>query len=96
MTRPGGRVLLTMPYGIADDLRWVRQASREEVEAIVDAARPCEAKVSVYRYGRTGWDHSTLEEASDARYRDYTADPRPVSDLAAAARAVVCVALAVP
>jgi glycosyltransferase involved in cell wall biosynthesis/SAM-dependent methyltransferase len=96
VTKPGGRILMTMPYGVAEDLKWVRQVDREEVEAIVDAARPCEARIEVYRYDRTGWQRSTLEEAADARYRDFTADPTPVSDLAAAARAVVCIALACP
>lgn len=88
--RPGGRLLITVPYGTREDLGWLRQFDRAEVEALADAAGPGERELTVYRYGRRGWQLSDLDAAGDSRYRDYRADPRPVEDLAAAARAVAC------
>jgi hypothetical protein len=46
--------------------------------------------VKVYAYGPDGWQVSDPERASSASYRDFLADPSPVADLAAAARAVAC------
>jgi SAM-dependent methyltransferase len=91
--RPGGRLLITIPYGVPEDLGWLRQLDRAQVEAISEAAGPGESRLAVYRYGRRGWQLSDLDTAAGSRYRDYTADPRPVDDLAAAARAVACVSL---
>jgi hypothetical protein len=46
--------------------------------------------VRVYAYSAEGWQISDLETAGSAQYRDYHNDPSPVADLAAAARAVLC------
>lgn len=89
--RPGGRLLVSVPYGRREDHGWFRQFGREDIGVLLDALRVREGDAIVYRYDRRGWQRSSLRDAADAAYRDYTADQTPVSDLAAAARAVVCV-----
>jgi SAM-dependent methyltransferase len=88
--RPGGRLLITVPYGRAEDHQWFRQFDAADVQALTDAIAPAQSTLTVYAYSRRGWQLSTLKAAADAHYRDYVADPRPVEDLAAAARAVAC------
>jgi SAM-dependent methyltransferase len=92
VTAPGGRLLVTVPYGAKEDHGWLQQLDRDAMEAIVDAAGPARAAVSVFAYTRDGWQASSLEECADARYRDPLAEPSP-DDLAACARAVACIEL---
>lgn len=95
VTRPGGRVLLSVPFGRREDHGWFRQLDGEGLRRLVEAVGPARADVAVYRYTPDGWTLSTPEEAADARYRDFTQDPSPVADRAAAARAVACVRITV-
>ncbi|MBA2616395.1 MAG: methyltransferase domain-containing protein [Actinobacteria bacterium] len=93
VVRADGRLLVTIPYGRAEDHGWFRQLDRNGVERLVELASPRRYRLTVFRYGESGWQRSDLEGAADAQYRDYTRDPAPVDDQAAAARAVVCLAL---
>ena len=86
------RLLLTVPYGRREDHGWFRQFDREDVELLAEAAGG-RVSMNVFRYTAGGWQTSTLEEAADAVYRDFAADPSPVGDRAAAARAVACLAI---
>jgi SAM-dependent methyltransferase len=88
--RPGGRLLASVPYGQGRDHRSFRQFDCEEVRLLFDALEDPDPEITVYAYSQHGWELSDL--ASKAEYRDYRADPRPVEDKAAAARAVACIA----
>jgi SAM-dependent methyltransferase len=90
---PGGTLLVTVPYGAAEDHGWFRQYGRDDLERLVVATEAPASSVTVYAYGPRGWQVSDPERASSAAYRDFYADPSPVSDLAAAARAVACLRL---
>jgi len=94
VTRPGGRLLITVPYGRPDDFGWSRIFSRAMVERIVDVVDPVESTVTVFAYSAGGWQVSDLDAASDAVYRVHTIQPDP-ADLAATARAVACLKLTV-
>jgi SAM-dependent methyltransferase len=87
---PDGRLLLTVPYGAAEDHGWFRQFDGSDVEHLCAVAAPRKASLAVYQYASSGWQLSDLERAEGAGYRDYAADPTPVIDGAAAARAVAC------
>ena len=90
---PGGRLLVTVPYGRAEDHGWFRQFGKADVEQIVGHVEWRAATVSVYRYSRDGWQLSDLDEAADETYWDHHADPVVPDDRAAAARAVACLLL---
>jgi SAM-dependent methyltransferase len=94
VTRPGGTLLITVPYGRPDDLGWFRVFDRAAVERIVDVVAPTEATTTIYRYDLEGWQVSDFEAAADAVYRDHEADPHP-ADFAPNARAVACLRLTV-
>lgn len=88
------RLLISVPYGQRADHGWFRQFDRADVEAMVDAVSG-EASTTVFRYYAEGWQISDLTSAAAVKYRDFTADSSPVDDLAAAARAVVCVSVGI-
>lgn len=87
--RPGGRMLVTVPYGCAEDRGWMRTFDRLGIERIVRAASAQTAQIAVFAYGSEGWQTSDLEAGAQARFRDNDND----TDNAAAARAVACLAL---
>jgi SAM-dependent methyltransferase len=93
VTRGGGRLLFTVPYGAREDHGWLRQFDRDDVDRLVASAAPAGCDITVFAYDRRGWRLSSLEEAADARYQPGNrpaADPQE-ADLAPAARAVACV-----
>jgi SAM-dependent methyltransferase len=91
---PGGRILLTIPFGHREDHGWLRQFDAEGLERLVaDFGGRDAATIAFFRYDRLGWRRSSIVDAADASYRDFTKDQRPVADLAAAARAVACIAV---
>ena len=94
VTKPGGQLLITVPYGRPDHFGWERIFDRAMVEAIVDVVDPVESAVTVFRYHADGWQLSDLDAAAGAVYREHTIEPDP-EDLAANARAVACLKLSV-
>ena len=89
--RPGGRMLLTVPYGQAEDRGWFRVFGRAGIERLVRSARAGSAQIAVFAYSAAGWQTSDLEAAAQARFRNDEHDTD--ADGAAAARAVACLAL---
>ena len=82
---PGGRLLVTVPYGRPENRGWLRQFDEPTLRRVFDLDS---ATVTVYMYaGRGGWELASLATAADAGYRE---GPEP-ADLANAARAVVCI-----
>ncbi len=95
VTRPGGRIMLSVPFGRREDHRWFRQLDGEDLGRLTEVFRSDHVGEAIYQYTQQGWMASTRERAAAARYRDFTQDPSPVSDRAAAARAVACVCVSV-
>jgi SAM-dependent methyltransferase len=95
VTKPGGRILITVPYGKSTNMGWQRQLGKAEVEDLIETLRPSESKVEVFAYDERGWHRSDLEAASGAEYHDFTKEARWPADKAAAARAVACLDLRV-
>ena len=73
--KPGGQLLLTVPYGRREDHGRFRQLDREDLERMIESGSAAESEISVYRYTESGWGLSDLERAADARYRtDFAAE----------------------
>ncbi len=85
---PGGMFLATVPYGQPEDHGWFRQFGREDVGELIDALDL--RRLAVYSYSPRGWQLSSLEAARNERYHALSDPPAYEPDLAAAARAVVC------
>jgi SAM-dependent methyltransferase len=67
--KPGGTLLLTVPYGLREDHGNLRQFDREDLEGLINACSPSQESISIYRYSKGGWGPSDLDAAADARYR---------------------------
>lgn len=103
VTAPGGRLLLTVPFGRRQQFAGFQQFDLELLERAVDAYGPAEAELGYYRYTSQGWELSDAAGCADAEYVEWVAaawsgarmpQPPPVeSDGAAAARAVACCVL---
>jgi SAM-dependent methyltransferase len=90
---PGGRVLVTLPYGRPEDHRWFRQFDQAALRSLLDPFDSVDVAVRVYAYRPSGWRLDTLAGAQHAEFKDYHLDKRPAPDRAAAARAVACITL---
>lgn len=72
--KPGGTMLVSVPYGVPQRLGWVRQFDRSELERLIDAAQPRSHALEVFREGADGWQRCTLDSAASARYRGHRAE----------------------
>ena len=90
---PGGRLLVTVPFGDPEDLGWLRQFTGEDVQALVDLVASARAATTFFTYTREGWQVGDPAAAAGARYRMPATEPEP-EDLASRARAVACLELA--
>lgn len=102
--RPGGVLLLTVPFGRSDDLGSFRQFDRDRLESAITAFGPTVTDDRrFYRYTDIGWTLSDADSCAESEYVDWIcrpADEREVDfpvqfDNAAAARAVALVRLVV-
>jgi SAM-dependent methyltransferase len=101
VTRPGGRVLLSVPFGRAEDHGWFRQLDAAGLDELLEAFGASSRDIAIYAYRSGGWRRADAALAADARYRtrNWAANPAEdaaAPDRAAAARAVACVALTLP
>ncbi|HEY6771527.1 MAG TPA: class I SAM-dependent methyltransferase [Solirubrobacterales bacterium] len=92
--RPGGRLLVTVPYGRAEDHGWCRQFDEAGVRRM--AAGFQDPEIRIYQHSRRGWNRSSPERASEATYRDPRRHDLLLEDCAFAASAVACLRLTRP
>ena len=93
VTRPGGRILLSVPYGRRENHGWFRQFDADGLSRLIAAFEASSHTVSLFAHAPSGWQRCSAETAADLAYRDAKADPSPAPDGAAAARAVACVTI---
>jgi SAM-dependent methyltransferase len=84
VTKPGGRLLITVPYGRREDHGWLQQLDADDVRDL--AAAVGDATVSVYEYHPGGWQLSDLDQAAGLSFGDGVPAARAVACLAAVQR----------
>jgi hypothetical protein len=87
---PNGRLLLTVPFGRAQNFGWMQQFDNlgiAEITAAFGSEPLCE---SYFQYLPTGWVVSDGEACANCEYFDVHSAQKPAPDGAAAARAVAC------
>lgn len=89
---PGGRLVVTVPYGRAEDHGWLRQFDRAGLEQLAGWLAGKRPSLDVYRHSDAGWQRASVEKAANAHYRDHREEPIPGPDLTFAAEAVACLA----
>lgn len=94
---PGGRLLLTIPFGRREDHGWLQQFDAEGIRRLVEAFDGEVRAETYYRYGADGfWRLADAAACADASYFNIHATPAIEPDGAAAARAVCCLELVKP
>ena len=91
--KPGGRLLLTMPYGRYRDHRWLQVFDEAMVSRVVEAFSPAALDACYYAYEAAGWRSVEAAQLVDAEYFDIHRERRLDADMAAAARGVACLDL---
>jgi len=91
--KPGGTLLVTVPYGREADHGWFQQFGREMLAELIASFGPARADLRFFRYRPEGWMSASQEECDDASYFDVHRGQPLEPDRAAAARAVACVCL---
>lgn len=103
--KPGGRLYLTVPFGVPRRFGSFRPFDRALLDAAVAAfGGSTEMREAFYRYTAEGWQRADADDCAACEYvewitRPHDQWPRPTPvepDRAAAARAVACVRLVKP
>jgi SAM-dependent methyltransferase len=92
--RPGGRLLLTIPFGRREDHGWLQQFDDAGIRRLIDAFDGEVRAETYYHYHPDGsWRLADAAACADASYFNIHATPTIEPDGAAAARAVCCLEL---
>jgi len=104
--KPGGVLLMSVPYGAHQFHGAFQQFDRQRLSAAEEAFGPAEVTESFFRLSQGGWQRATDEACAGSVYVQWVADlmrtgrwpeePRLEPDYAAAARAVACVRIMKP
>lgn len=92
--RPGGPLLLTVPFGRARDLGWLQQFDARGLDDIIDTFGGTTADVRYFRHrSGSGWQVASAEECADAEFIYRT---RAAHSIETRATAVACLDLRAP
>lgn len=93
ITRPGGRFLLTVPFGKREAHGWLQQFDSSMIDAVEDAFGGSRLSRTIYRYLDHEWRAAAETECADLSYFNIHETGSFDPDGAAAARAVCCLEL---
>lgn len=91
--KPGGRCLITVPFGKKGVHGWYQVFDAKLVAQVVDAFAPTTYGVDYFAYSADGWMRSTPNELVDAEFHDVHSGQPFAADFAAGARGVACIKL---
>ena len=66
--RPGGRLLLSVPFGQRTTMGWQRQFDRNDLDLLLSGISASAVKITVYARDAGGWQLSSLESAAQCSY----------------------------
>ncbi|HTK48313.1 MAG TPA: methyltransferase domain-containing protein [Gemmatimonadaceae bacterium] len=74
VTRPGGALLVSVPFGTRDDRGWFRIFDAEDVRHLTDCRGWRTDRTSIYRATAQGWRECSAEAAESAGYNERRRD----------------------
>jgi SAM-dependent methyltransferase len=90
---PGGRCLITVPYGKYQNFEWFQLFNKEMIELLIEAFEPSSFELEFFRYDRAGWQRASEMEVVNATAFDPHSGRGRLDDMAGCARAVACLQL---
>ena len=91
--KAGGKLLITVPFGVYAHMGWLQQFDLNMVNSVVQTFKGTNAKVIYYQYSAFSWQISTADQCAHCRYFDIHKIKKLDPDHAAAARAIACIEL---
>jgi SAM-dependent methyltransferase len=96
--KPGGRLLLTVPFGKYQNWQFFQQFDADLLERAARVFQAVRRDDTFYRYSASGWQGASRDECADCGFSEYMLSrwipnfpPRRIDpDRASAARAVAC------
>lgn len=96
LLKPGGRLLLTVPFGQPVRFAWLQQFDNAMLERLIAGFGGELRDLAFYRHFVDGWQVATAAACADAVYYDNHSGQPMTPDRAAAAQAVACLELSKP
>jgi SAM-dependent methyltransferase len=90
---PGGRCLITVPYGRYDNFDWFQVFDREMIDLLIGTFNPTSFEVDFFQYTNAGWRRALQTEVENAIAFDPHSGRGKSDDSAAFARAIACIQL---
>ena len=91
LVKPGGKVLITVPYGRYENHGWLQQFDKHKIETVVQVFGGSYATVSYYIYSSDGWQIGTANACINCSYFDIHNRRDYEPDYVAAARSIACI-----
>lgn len=91
--KPGGRLLLTFPFGARKNHGWYQVFDKVMVDGLVNSFAASAERVLYFKYHKDGWMASTAEECANAATFDIHTMKAYEEDYLAFSRSVCCVEL---
>jgi hypothetical protein len=91
--KPGGRLLITVPYGVHTEHGWYQVFDEQMVQDIAARLGASSATYEYFRYGPEGWHRATAAQCADAETFDVHTATTYTADFLASARAICCLEL---
>ncbi len=91
--KPGGRLLITVPFGAYEHLNWLQQFNMEMINSVIKTFQGKSASVVYYQYSTSGWRLSNAQECAGCRYFDIHVHKKLDPQRPVAAAAVACLEL---
>jgi SAM-dependent methyltransferase len=90
---PGGRCLITVPYGKYENFEWFHVFDKEMIELLVETFAPSSYDLEYFRYSALGWQRATETDVLNATAFDPHSGRGLLDDRAGCARAIACIQL---
>jgi SAM-dependent methyltransferase len=93
MLAPGGRCLITVPYGKYENFGWFQVFNKEMIQLLIGTFKPSSFELEFFRYDRKGWQRASEMEVANATAFDPLSGRGRLDDRAGCARAIACIQL---
>jgi ubiquinone/menaquinone biosynthesis C-methylase UbiE len=89
--KPSGRLLVTVPFGLPQNFGWLLQFDSQRLDQLIKRFGSSLKSKIFYKYSSMGWNIASEKDCIKCEYFDvHSSSGQYASDLAAAARSVVC------
>lgn len=93
LLKPGGKLLITVPFGKKQKFDWLQQFDLNMVNTVINRFDGSSHHVDYFRYQNDGWQWTTADACVADEYYDIHSATGYTDDLLAASRAIACIEL---